>query len=144
MHITFLLNDNTLVSVSNTPIPLHIPSTATAVELNTELLTQTLALDCEMVGVGHSGKVLKLARVSLVNDTGDVVLDTYVQPDEPVTRFSPALNGITAAHMAIGVRHHVVERMLFDVLSGRTVVGHSLQGDFSVIFGRDRRALPPK
>lgn len=97
-----------------------------------------------MVGVGRSGKVLKLARVSLVNANGDIIVDMYVQPDQRVTKYYPELNGITADHLAIGERHQVVEQMMFEVLSGRTVVGHTLQSDFSVIFGRDRRALPPK
>lgn len=107
-------------------------------------LTETVALDCEMVGVGRSGKVLKLARVSLVNFHGDIVVDMYVRPNEQVTKYYPELNGITVDHMRIAECHDVVEQMMYKVLSDRIVVGHSLPSDLSVIFGHDSRALPPK
>ena len=47
--------------------------------------TSVLAIDCEMVGVGVGGKRDALARVSIVNFAGDVVLDTLVRPTEPIT-----------------------------------------------------------
>ena len=46
-----------------------------------------LALDCEMVGIGADGKQSALARVSLVDWYGGVVLDTFVKVPSRVTDF---------------------------------------------------------
>lgn len=44
-----------------------------------------LAMDCEMVGVGLSGKTSVLARCSIVDYDGNVVYDKHVRPVEKVT-----------------------------------------------------------
>lgn len=44
-----------------------------------------LAMDCEMVGVGSSGKTSVLARCSIVDYDGNVVYDKHVRPVEKVT-----------------------------------------------------------
>lgn len=50
-------------------------------------LTPVLAMDCEMVGVGPNGTKSVLARVCIVNSAGNVLLDTFVRPQEKVTDF---------------------------------------------------------
>lgn len=47
--------------------------------------SQILAMDCEMVGVGLSGKTSVLARCSIVDYEGNVVYDKHVRPVEKVT-----------------------------------------------------------
>ena len=39
--------------------------------------TKQVAMDCEMVGVGRDGIDSELARCSIVNRHGNVLLDTY-------------------------------------------------------------------
>lgn len=39
--------------------------------------TKHVAVDCEMVGVGRDGADSQLARISIVNRHGNVLLDTY-------------------------------------------------------------------
>lgn len=51
-------------------------------------------MDCEMVGVGEDGKDSVLARVSIVNQFGNVLLDKYVKPREQVTDYRTAVSGI--------------------------------------------------
>lgn len=58
-----------------------------------------VALDCEMVGVGPSGYRSVLARVSIVNGKGDVLLDSYAAPSEKVTQFRTAVSGILPKHL---------------------------------------------
>lgn len=41
-------------------------------------VTPIVAVDCEMVGVGHKGTEDALARCSIVNYYGHVLLDTFV------------------------------------------------------------------
>ncbi len=54
-----------------------------------------LAIDCEMVGVGDGGYRSILARVSIVNYHGHVIMDKYVLPTEKVTDYRTAVSGIT-------------------------------------------------
>ena len=61
-----------------------------------------LALDCEMVGVGINASRSSLARVSLVDYDGVVVLDEYVKQREPVVDYRTRWSGITALHMVDG------------------------------------------
>lgn len=42
-------------------------------------------MDCEMVGIGFQGKDHMLARISIVNQQGDIIMDKYVKPSESVS-----------------------------------------------------------
>lgn len=48
-------------------------------------LTKHIAMDCEMVGIGYQGKDHMLARISIVNQQGDIIMDKYVKPTESVS-----------------------------------------------------------
>lgn len=48
-------------------------------------LTPVLGLDCEMVGVGASGKTSVLAQVCIVNQRMETIYLSYVKPKERVT-----------------------------------------------------------
>ena len=56
-----------------------------------------------MVGVGEGGKDSVLARVSIVNSRGEVVLDEYVKPREKVTDHRTCFSGIRPHHLVNGV-----------------------------------------
>jgi RNA exonuclease 4 len=94
-----------------------------------------LALDCEMVGVGKYGERSALARVSIVNWEGDVVLDKFVKVAEPVTDYRTFVSGIRAEDLESD------EAMDFDAccdlvantLKDKIVVGHALKNDFDVM-----------
>lgn len=59
-------------------------------------------MDCEMVGVGPDGIESALARVSIVNYSGGVVLDEYVRPQEPITNYRTWVSGIRPEDMVNG------------------------------------------
>lgn len=80
------------------------------------------------------GKTLKLGRVSVVNEMGEIVLDKYVQVSEPVTNYQTRITGITAAHLAIGEDFDSVSDELYEIISDQIIVGHSLQNDIRVLF----------
>lgn len=46
---------------------------------------QCIALDCEMVGIGIGGKTHMVARVSIVNQEGEILIDKFVKPKHPVS-----------------------------------------------------------
>jgi hypothetical protein len=55
-----------------------------------------------MVGVGPFGLESVLARVTVVNFVGDVVLDEFVLPQEPVTDWRTPVSGVRKEDMANG------------------------------------------
>ena len=53
-----------------------------------------LALDCEMVGVGIDGSESSLARVSIVNFYGAVLIDEFVRQRERVVDYRTQFGGV--------------------------------------------------
>ncbi|XP_024544056.1 RNA exonuclease 4 isoform X2 [Selaginella moellendorffii] len=96
-------------------------------------VTKVLAMDCEMVGVGFEGKKSVLARISLVNEHGNIVYDEYVKPMEFVTDFRTHVSGIRYKDIKNGKAFATVQQEVSDLLSGRILVGHALHYDFKVL-----------
>ncbi|GLC37592.1 hypothetical protein PLESTB_001669900 [Pleodorina starrii] len=96
-------------------------------------LTKVLAIDCEMVGVGPRGVQSALARVSIVNSSGAVLLDTFVQPNEKVTDYRTWVSGVRPSDLASGAPYDDVVQKVGDMVKGRVLVGHAI--------GHDLRAL---
>ena len=69
-----------------------------------------LALDCEMVGVGHEGSESSLARVSLVNYYGAVQLDMFVRQRERVVDYRTQFSGIRARDLVNGKFIHTEKK----------------------------------
>lgn len=65
-------------------------------------LGKYLGLDCEMVGVGIDGSESSLARVSLVNYHGAVILDEYVRQKERVVDYRTKWSGIRPKDLVNG------------------------------------------
>lgn len=88
-----------------------------------------VAIDCEMVeSVSHQNM---LARVAVVGEQGQILLDTLVKPTERVLDYRVKVTGLSAAMLSSApsiesVRHNV------EVLlrSAGVVVGHALANDF--------------
>ncbi len=78
----------------HTPTPTHTSSPSSA--------NDCIALDCEMVGGGEKGRISMLARCSIVNHRGDVLLDTYVAPVAKVTDYRTRWSGIRARNLIGG------------------------------------------
>ncbi|CAO2658541.1 Nn.00g062640.m01.CDS01 [Neocucurbitaria sp. VM-36] len=61
-----------------------------------------VALDCEMVGVNKNGS--EVARISAIDClSGEVLIDTLVQPTQPVTDWRTKFSGITKKAMTAAV-----------------------------------------
>ena len=58
-----------------------------------------VALDCEMVGVGEYGQRSMVARVTLIDWYGHILMDEYIQPTETVTDYRTFVSGITEADL---------------------------------------------
>ncbi|KAI8923506.1 ribonuclease H-like domain-containing protein [Entophlyctis helioformis] len=93
-----------------------------------------VAMDCEMVGVGPGGERSVLARVSIVNYHGHVVLDAFVKAEERVTDYRTHVSGITPALLKNhGRSFKDVQKEVADVLKDRIIVGHALKNDFTAL-----------
>ncbi|KAH8270567.1 hypothetical protein KR018_011668 [Drosophila ironensis] len=92
-----------------------------------------LAMDCEMVGVGYMGQYDMLARVSIVNSVGEVLLDKHVKPRRTVTDYRTRVSGIRPHDIANGEDFHLVQNEVVQLLQGRILVGHGLCHDLAVL-----------
>ncbi|XP_017862179.1 PREDICTED: RNA exonuclease 4 [Drosophila arizonae] len=92
-----------------------------------------LAMDCEMVGVGFNGQDDMLARVSIVNKVGEVLLDKHVKPRAPVTDYRTAVSGIRPHDIENGEEFEAVQDEVVKLLHGKILVGHALRNDLAVL-----------
>eukprot|EP00811_Abedinium_folium_P035922 NODE_8677_length_1477_cov_6.697778.p1 GENE.NODE_8677_length_1477_cov_6.697778~~NODE_8677_length_1477_cov_6.697778.p1 ORF type:complete len:349 (+),score=106.71 NODE_8677_length_1477_cov_6.697778:160-1206(+) len=97
--------------------------------------SNVVALDCEMVGIGPGGTQSTLARASIVDNEGTVLLDVFVRPKEYITDFRSHITGITAAtlHKPGVLSPEEAKRRAAALLEGKIVVGHAVQHDFEVL-----------
>lgn len=67
-------------------IPVDPVAKTTAYSKKMKKFSAAVAIDCEMVGIGD-GRDHMLARVSLVDENGYCLYDTFVKAMEPVSKF---------------------------------------------------------
>ncbi|KAL5504520.1 REX4 [Sanghuangporus vaninii] len=92
-----------------------------------------LAIDCEMVGVGPNGSESSLARVSLVNYYGAIILDEFVRQRERVTDYRTFVSGVRASDMVKAIPFADVQKRVDDLLKDRILVGHALNNDLKAL-----------
>jgi len=95
-------------------------------------LISSIAIDCEMVGIHEKGSESTVARVSLVNYHGHVLLDTFVQPREKVTDYRTWVSGVRASDLEGAPVFDVVQKQVNELVEGRTLVGHAIENDLKV------------
>ncbi|XP_065884997.1 interferon-stimulated gene 20 kDa protein-like [Dysidea avara] len=93
---------------------------------------KTVALDCEMVGVGDK-KSSALARCTIVNYNGEVIYNSYIKPNQCVTDYRTPWSGIRPWHLKTAVPHQVALSDIKKILSSKIIVGHDLSNDFNVL-----------
>ncbi|KAI4886378.1 hypothetical protein NFI96_017695 [Prochilodus magdalenae] len=96
-------------------------------------LTKTVAMDCEMVGVGPGGEESMLGRVSIVNLYGKCVYDKFVKPTEKVTDYRTEFSGIRPADIRNGEDVKTVRKEVAEILKGRLLVGHAIHNDLKIL-----------
>lgn len=67
-----------------------------------------------MVGVGEKGKSSALARVSIVNFYGEVILNKYVKPTREITDYRTEFSGITPELLVNGNYYYMRFFFLFE------------------------------
>jgi len=91
-----------------------------------------LALDCEMVD--SRGKST-LARVSIVNWEGEVVFNSFVRVEEPVTDYLTFVSGVRKADIESvdAMPFNECRSAVLEILDGKIVIGHGLKNDFRAL-----------
>ena len=74
-----------------------------------------------------------LFRVSIVNYNGHILYDEYVKPESHITNFRTWVSGVGPHHMHKAKPHQQAKAEVHRLLKGKTIVGHSLTGDFRVL-----------
>lgn len=92
-----------------------------------------VAMDCEMVGVGPKGSESVLARCSIVNWHGAVLLDTFVRPQEKVTDYRTWVSGVRAKDLKGAPSFAEVQEKVANLIKGRILVGHALHNDLNAL-----------
>jgi RNA exonuclease 4 len=96
--------------------------------------SQFVALDCEMVGIGPGGYESSLARVTVINWFGQVLLDAYVKQSQPVRDYRTFVSGITEQDLKDATLSlQECRAMVFQLLQNRILVGHALKNDLTVL-----------
>lgn len=91
---------------------------------------RVIAMDCEMVMTEFG---LELARVSMVDEEGVVLLDLLVRPDNLIVDYLTKHSGITADLLRdVSTTFRQAQRQVAALISPTTVlVGHSLENDLN-------------
>lgn len=84
-------------------------------------------MDCERV---LTKKGERLARITIVNYYGNIVLDTLVKPWCKVLDFREEITGIKASDMNFAPSYPRVAPIIKEIINNRIIVGHSLEQDF--------------
>jgi len=99
-----------------------------------EQIQQYLALDCEMVGVGADGRQSALARVTIIDWHGSVLMDELVQQQQVVTDYRTFVSGITAEDLdRAELDFATCQQRVQQLLKGKVLVGHGLKSDLRVL-----------
>jgi RNA exonuclease 4 len=101
-----------------------------------------VGLDCEMVGLGPSGKQSALARACLVDYDGNVIYDRYVRPKGYVTDFRTKYSGVRSGNLRKGeaCTFEECQEEVASLLKGKFLVGHALKNDLAVLMLSHPRA----
>lgn len=96
-----------------------------------------VSMDCEMVGVGKSGKKSAIARVTIIDWNNNLLMETYVRPNEPVTDYRTAITGITEDHLygKLSIICDIImcRMMVKRILQNKILVGHRLKNDLDCL-----------
>lgn len=94
-----------------------------------------LAMDCEMVGVGKDGTQSALARISILDYYGNVVMDEYIKPGRKVTDYRSFVSGITPDILQTKAKMNFAtcRKQVIKLLRGKVLIGHALENDLGIL-----------
>lgn len=97
--------------------------------------SQFVALDCEMVGIGEGGHNSSIARITLIDWDGNVLLDEYIRQCREVTDYRTFVSGITKEDLQEKATLSLEEcrKEVLQLLQNHILVGHALKNDLKAL-----------
>ena len=88
-----------------------------------------------MVGVGPEGLDSAVARVTICNFSGQVILDKFVKVPVPVTDYRTFVSGIEAKDLEgdNAISPTEVRKLVKEILHGKILIGHALENDLAAL-----------
>jgi RNA exonuclease 1 len=116
----------------HTNTPSNWVETHKKLELSVQNKPRLIALDCEMC-LTQIG--LELARISLIDEDMNTIMDEMVQPSHPVIDYLTRYSGIREENL-VGVTTSLqdIQQKLLEIIDQDTIlVGHSLECDLKTL-----------
>lgn len=92
-----------------------------------------MAVSAQTVYTGDTANIPMVARVSLADYRGNVVLDTLVRPTHEVTNYRTAETGLVSAHLTNAPPFREVQHRVSALIRDKIIVGHNLWQFLSVL-----------
>eukprot|EP00088_Acartia_fossae_P030994 TRINITY_DN3195_c0_g1_i4.p1 TRINITY_DN3195_c0_g1~~TRINITY_DN3195_c0_g1_i4.p1 ORF type:complete len:333 (-),score=49.42 TRINITY_DN3195_c0_g1_i4:174-1172(-) len=133
--------DESLLETSTKETAKSDPEKLLVKERSFKGITKIIGMDCEMVGVGKDGSDSIVARVSLVNQFGNIIFDSFVAPTEEVTDFRTSVSGVRPHNVKDAPVLKEVQTKVAEIIKRRILVGHAIHHDLKVLFLSHPRKL---
>jgi len=110
-------------------------STYFADDVSDHVKSLYVGLDAEMVGTGADGSDSALARVSIVDWSGEPIFDTFVRVEEMVTDYRTHVSGITPNKIQSknAISFEECRKIVLEIIKDKVLVGHGLKNDLKVL-----------
>lgn len=97
-------------------------------EINSSVeVTKKLAFDCEMVEINNLGS--GLARISVINEHGDILINTFCKPPGEVTNYRYEITGISLSDLENATEYSELRKIILKLFKNKILIGHSLEND---------------
>lgn len=96
--------------------------------------SRVFAIDCEMGITYYSMPVL--LHISMVDDRGEIIMDTHVKPDVPIVDYKTHIHGISARDLEHAPDHADVYSQVYKILQCSrpcVLVGHNVHKDLNAL-----------
>lgn len=105
-------------------------STNSQTPKNTKSPDRYVALDCQFVQCGNKHA---LACISIVSDTSDVLIHTFVKPTERITNYVTFVSGVTYELIKHAPSWLELRPKVESILKNTILVGHTISSDLKVM-----------
>jgi RNA exonuclease 4 len=77
-----------------------------------------------------------LARITVINEEGELIIDTFVKPTNSlsdITDYRTDITGITASDLENAIDYDICRKAILKLFKGKILIGHGLDNDFEAL-----------